>query len=215
MQFSKKDPTQTKLSFQEARNLLAMNKTPEKRGEMSKQLKTWGWNLVEFATRGDGNSLYRCFAHEIFGDPNRHDEVRESCLKYMVYVLFFVFLCGLLQTERNKTKQKGNQGLLRYEMDEEEVNIMALSEVYNVRVRVFQLDKGSNKLFMAFDCGQYNESLPIPLVLLGRHQKKHYSIIKDPQAYLESPRPLGVPASRRSEKVSIRGLRLQKEKEKV
>ncbi|ETO12410.1 OTU-like cysteine protease [Reticulomyxa filosa] len=34
--------------------------------------------------KGDGNCLYRCFAHEIYGDQNLHMKVRQECISYML-----------------------------------------------------------------------------------------------------------------------------------
>lgn len=102
------------------------------------------------------------------------------------------------QTVKQKEKE--------YEQGDSE-DIVALSELYNIRVRVFEFDKEQKKLYMSFDHNDHEDTINIPLVLLLRHGKSHYKLICDPDA--PHQRPLGV-ANQRSkhETVSLRQLRL-------
>jgi hypothetical protein len=47
-----------------------------------KQMKEKGMDYV--AVSNDGNCLFRSVAHQVFGDINRHDEVRGLCCQYIV-----------------------------------------------------------------------------------------------------------------------------------
>merc|ERR1712130_355788 len=60
------------------------------------------------------------------------------------------------------------------------VDITALSELYNVRVRVFEYDHQQRGLYVSFDQGEHPDTGHLPLILLARHRKKHYNIIHDP-----------------------------------
>ncbi|ETO22383.1 hypothetical protein RFI_14817, partial [Reticulomyxa filosa] len=90
------------------------------------------------------------------------------------------------------------------------VDINAMSELYNVRVQVYELNKATNKLYMSYDQGVHENTQDLPVLLLARHRKKHYNIIKNPEAYLKNPRPLGG-TSNREGKTSIREIRLKEE----
>merc|ERR1712129_226505 len=90
------------------------------------------------------------------------------------------------------------------------VDITALSELYNVRVRVFEYDKDNAKLYMSFDQGMDDETVNLPLVLLARHRQKHYNVIVDPKAV--HSRPLGNAKSRaKVEKISLQKLRVDQD----
>jgi hypothetical protein len=45
-------------------------------------MKAKGMDVVTID--GDGHCLFRCFAHQIYGDANKHAEVRKACCDYMV-----------------------------------------------------------------------------------------------------------------------------------
>lgn len=44
--------------------------------------ETTGFKIVD--CEKDGNCLFRSVAHQIYGDPSRHTEVRQKCYDYMV-----------------------------------------------------------------------------------------------------------------------------------
>ena len=163
-----------------------------------KGVKDLGWDLVEIDA--DGNCLYRCFATEIYGNTDEHLKVRAEGISYMKNNKKF-FQNFILDFEEN-IKQKAQQ----YEWGDH-VDITALSELYNVRVRVFELEEGSKKLYMSFDQGEHDDTVGLPLIMLGRHRKKHYNIIRDPMAV--NKRPLGEGKDRT--KVSLRDIRMKEE----
>jgi len=147
-----------------------------------KQVENLSWNLV--IIDADGNCLYRCFALEIYGDANKHVKTRQECCEYIRdnQKFFENFIPDFDERMLQKEKQ--------YEWGDH-VDINAMSELYNVRVRVFELDKENDyKLFMSFDQGEQSNTVDLPLVMLGRHRQKHYNIIDDPKNTVYK-RPLG------------------------
>merc|ERR1712176_1208356 len=167
-----------------------------------KEVQAMNWKLV--VVDADGNCLYRCFATEIYGDTNKQSFVREECCKYMRknQDFFQNFIPDFDQRMMEKEQE--------YEWGDH-VDITALSELYNVRVRVFEYDKDSQKLYMSFDQGEHEDTVNLPLVLLARHRKKHYNVITDCQAVYK--RPLGNAAKRKGAEngVSLQKLRLDQD----
>ena len=96
------------------------------------------------------------------------------------------------------------------------MDIVALSELYNVRVGVYEYDikdrdvfisSGQEKEFhLLFEQCDHSRTTNIPLVLLLQYGENNYNLICDPDA--PHQRPLGVAKERsRHEKVSLRELR--------
>jgi len=164
-----------------------------------KEVQELNWRLVE--VDADGNCLYRCFGTEIYGDTGQHIKVRAECCKYMRENVDF--FSNFIPDFDQRMKEKEEE----YEWGDH-VDITALSELYNVRVRVFEYDKDQKKLYMSFDQGEHEETVNLPLILLARHRKKHYNIILDPQAVHK--RPLST-AERRNHQISLKGLRLKED----
>eukprot|EP01083_Nonionella_stella_P231104 816318_1 len=165
------------------------------------EVEQLNWKLQ--TVDADGNCLYRCFAINIYADTDKHMLVRRDCCQYMRQnKSFFVNFIPDFE-ERLREKEAENEW-------GDHVDIAALSELYNVRVRVFEYDCASAKLYMSFESGEHAESVNLPLILLARHRKKHYryNIICDPQAV--HSRPLGLP-SQREEHVSLREIRLNED----
>eukprot|EP01084_Bolivina_argentea_P244400 409418_1 len=92
----------------------------------------------------DGNCLYRCFAINIYNDTMKHMLVRNECCKYMRNNReFFENFIPEFDLRMNEKVQEYEWG--------DHVDIIALSELYNVRVRVFEYDKNDSKLVMSVD----------------------------------------------------------------
>ena len=163
-----------------------------------RSVKDLGWDFVEIDE--DGNCLYRCFATEIYGNANEHLKVRAEGIKYIKSneKFFDNFMLDFAQNIKQKAQE--------YEWGNH-VDITALSELYNVRVRVFELEKGGKKLCMSFDQGEHDDTVGLPLIMLGRLRKKYYTIIRDPMSI--NKRPLGDGKDRT--KVSIRDIRMEEE----
>ena len=165
------------------------------------EVQQMNWKLV--VVDADGNCLYRCFATQIYGDTNKQSFVRAECCKYMRQNM--EFFQNFIPDFDQRMKEKEQE----YEWGDH-VDITALSELYNVRVRVFEYDKEQKKLYMSFDQGEHEETVNLPLVLLARHRQKHYNIIVDPDAVHD--RPLGTAKQRsKHEKVSLQKLRLDED----
>ena len=181
----------------------------EEMNNFLKEIEQLNWKLVE--VDADGNCLYRCFATQIYNDTHKHMLVRNDCCKYMRQNL--EFFQNFIPDFESRMKEKEQE----YEWGDH-VDITALSELYNVRVRVFEYDKDTKKLYMSFDQGEHEETVNLPLILLARHRKKHYNIITDPQAVHK--RPLGTTEQRiiKAKKngqnvVSLRDLRLKEDQQ--
>ena len=87
----------------------------------------------------------------------------------------------------------------------DQIDIVALSELYNVRVRIFEYDKLTKKLHMSFDQGEHEKSINLPLILLSKHNQKYYNIIFDPQR--PHKRPLYTAKSRQQKEINITSIR--------
>merc|ERR1712129_133863 len=139
----------------------------------------------------------------IYGDTNKQSSMRKECCQYMRanQDFFQNFIPDFDQRMKEKEQE--------YEWGDH-VDITALSELYNVRVRVFEYDKDNAKLYMSFDQGMDDETVNLPLVLLARHRQKHYNVIVDPKAV--HSRPLGDAKSRaKVEKISLQKLRVDQD----
>merc|ERR1719412_3112078 len=88
----------------------------------------------------DGNCLYRAFAYQIYGNANtHHQKVRKECCDYIdENKAFFSLYIPDFEKEMVKKRQKGEWG--------DHVDIIAMSELYNVPVRIFQLDFPNKQL---------------------------------------------------------------------
>eukprot|EP01084_Bolivina_argentea_P283918 486400_1 len=162
------------------------------------EIESLNWQLIE--VNDDGNGLYRCFAISIYNDTDKHMLVRADCCKYMRenHVFFRNFIHNFEQ-RMNEKEQEHERG--------DQMDIIALSELYNVRVKVFEYDKSKKKLYLSFYQGEHLETKSLPLILLAKHRKKHYNIITDPQAMHK--RPLNT-AEYRTQNISLKELRLKR-----
>jgi len=143
-----------------------------------KEVEAMGWFLEK--VDADGNCLYRCFATQIYGDSNKQKMVRAECCRYMrANEQFFRNFIPDFAVRMKEKEQEYEWG--------DHVDITALSELYNVRVRVFEYDPENEELYMSFDQGEHHDTVTLPLVLLARHRKKHYNIINDPKAVFKRP----------------------------
>merc|ERR1719229_1116822 len=172
-----------------------------------KEVETMGWSLE--VVDADGNCLYRCFAAQIYGDTNQQSDVRAQCCQYMrSNEAFFRNFIPDFEVRMKEKEQEYEWG--------DHVDITALSELYNVRVRVFEYDHQQRGLYRSFDQGEGPESTNLPIILLARHRKKHYNIINDPNA--KHKRPLQNAQHRKQQAkhnganmVSLRQLRLNED----
>jgi len=93
----------------------------------------------------------------------------------------------------------------------DDVNINAMCELYNVRVKIYQFNKFKNTLFISYQQGDSDQTIQeLPVILLARHSEKHYNVIKNPEAYAKKPRPLSA-MFKCDEKVSVREIRMKQQ----
>ena len=120
-----------------------------------------GWHWIEVKSNLDGNSLFKCFAMEIYGNVNEYKNVKNACNKYF---------------EENKHYFSKMAKLLN---NDNYANIMAMSELYNVRAMTFELESETSKnLNISFECGDCDEAIDLPLIMLAELDDNDYSIIQ-------------------------------------
>jgi len=151
----------------------------------------YGYNVVQIA--GDGNCLFRSFAHQIYNDAEKHEEVRKQCCKYMLqersaYEFFVDKDFSNYCKQMSKPKVWGGH-----------VEIAALREMFNVNVEIFHRDG----VLEPRPIGDAT-STTLPMVRLAFEGKNHYNSIVDPK---KLP-PFGDGKDR---KVSLKALRKKAE----
>jgi len=131
----------------------------------SAKLKQQGLEIRE--VNADGNCLYRGFAVCIYGKEDEHERVRQECCQYMNQQREFFenFIPDFDETMALKNKQ--------YEWGDH-VDIIAMSERYNVRVHIYEYDKERDVAMRTLASGG---ELELPIVMLSRHREKHYNIL--------------------------------------
>jgi len=136
----------------------------------------------------DGNCLYRGFAVCIYGREDEHERVRQECCEYMHQQRQFFenFIPDFDETMALKNKQ--------YEWGDH-VDIIAMSELYNVRVHIYEYDKEADVALRTLASGG---ELNLPIVMLSRHREKHYNILHS------SGRPNCVVGDNSNARVSIK-----------
>uniref|UniRef100_A0A7S0CZY4 Deubiquitinating enzyme A n=1 Tax=Amorphochlora amoebiformis TaxID=1561963 RepID=A0A7S0CZY4_9EUKA len=115
----------------------------------------------------DGNCLFRTFAHQIYGDQEKHMDVRRKCFDYLQAeeATFAHFVEGgfnnYLQEMRQPNKWGGH------------IELAVLRELFNVNVEIYHRGKKIN----GTPIGEHQTGLPI--VRLSYHGKKHYNSVVD------------------------------------
>jgi len=138
------------------------------------KLQNVGNKLVEMEE--DGNCLYRAWAFQIYGDAEKyHDKVRKECCQYIQsnkgYFLNFI---PNFDIEMAKKRKRGEWG--------DQIDIIAMSELYNVPVKIFQLDFEAQVLTeTSFGIEELSEKgiNTLPQLKLCRHRETHYNAVVD------------------------------------
>jgi len=154
-------------------------------------MKARGLEIVDMEK--DGNCLFRCFAHQIWGDPERHPEVRAMCCDY---------------EESNREYFKNfvdgdfNAFLAKRRLDAwgDHIEIEALRELFNKNVMIYYSDCAKPPRPLARD-----SETPVPTVSLAYHGGSHYNSVIDPKTF----KPFG---DGKDSKVNMRQLRLDEDK---
>eukprot|EP01125_Pyxidicula_operculata_P015608 TRINITY_DN5322_c0_g2_i1.p2 TRINITY_DN5322_c0_g2~~TRINITY_DN5322_c0_g2_i1.p2 ORF type:complete len:401 (-),score=70.19 TRINITY_DN5322_c0_g2_i1:42-1244(-) len=131
-------------------------------------LSKCGLRIAEMAK--DGNCMFRSIAHQIFGDPERHMEVRKSCTEWMLkernHFSQFITEDFELYIERKKMETTyGNH-----------LELQAVSEVYNRPIHVYSNDEKP----MVVAQGNYTTQNNLP-IRLSYHYGNHYNSVYDPK----------------------------------
>lgn len=147
-------------------------KTKREELAMAKEmLKERGSTLVDMEE--DGNCLYRAWAYQIYGDAEKyHMKVRKECCDYVEkHQDFFGLYMPGFHEELAKKRVKGEWG--------DHVDIVAMSELYNVPVKIFQLNFEAKMLVETWCWIEElsEKGLSLPQVLLCRHRQKHYNAV--------------------------------------
>jgi hypothetical protein len=80
----------------------------------------------------DGNCLFRCVAHQLFGDPGLHKEIRANCVEFMR---------KNADQFRSFVDSDFSEYLLKMAVDStwgDEIELNALSKLYKMRVEVYR-----------------------------------------------------------------------------
>eukprot|EP01084_Bolivina_argentea_P047706 87928_1 len=119
------------------------------------------WNKRQVA---DGESFYGCFANEIYDDRGQSDKMKRQCDRYI------------------------SDNIDYFEtLPEWKMVMVALCELHNVRVRLFEYDTMYEELFMSFEYGVCKQTQELPMIMLFE-QDEYYHIIRSPA--LKYTRPL-------------------------
>merc|ERR1711879_386887 len=127
----------------------------------------------------DGNCLYRSVAHQIYGNADKHMNVREECCNYITDNQdFFKLYIPDFVTWVKKKRKSHEWG--------DHVDIIAMSELFNVSVKIFELNMRTKDLSTK-EFPEVSKSSPIknlPTLLLSRHRQRHYNAVRDPNSDL-------------------------------
>jgi len=138
------------------------------------KLQNVGNKLVEM--KEDGNCLYRAWAFQIYGDADKyHDKVRQECCQYIQSNKdYFVGFIPNFDVEIAKKRKRGEWG--------DQIDIIAMSELYNVPVKIFQLDFEAQVLTeTSFGIEELTVKgiNTLPQLKLCRHRETHYNAVVD------------------------------------
>jgi hypothetical protein len=139
-------------------------------------LESFGFLVVDM--KGDGSCLFRAVAHQVFGDAERHAEVRKMCCDHMEqdgdYFRDYIGadLDDYVKHMRSPSVWGGH------------LEIFVLREVFNCNIEVY--DSGS--MLAPKPLGLFlSEHASIPTMRLSFHGGNHYNSLVDPRR----PPPIG------------------------
>ena len=134
-------------------------------------------NLRVVAISGDGNCLFRSVAHQVYGDEEFHDIVRQKCMDYMEAEapFFSQFVEGGLQFFHLYIKAKRTSACWG-----DDPEIQAICELYHRPTEIWAYDsqKGAQKLKTFHETSIRGSSRPV--IRLSYYGGGHYdSIVKE------------------------------------
>jgi len=142
--------------------------SPENEKAFEEDLKKMGFVIVRM--RGDGNCLFRAIAHQVYGDPEMHDEVRKRCIEYMEkerdhYSQFVSEDFNEYIARKKKDKCYGNN-----------MEIQAITEIFNRPIEVYAY--GQTDPINIFHNSYQTDNSPMRL---SYHHGNHYNSVIDPK----------------------------------
>jgi len=163
-----------------------------------KRMAEKGFEIVE--CERDGNCLFHAIGHQIYGDANKHEEIRKECYEYMEKnkEFFAQYISDDFDTYIKKQKQDKQWG--------DHVEIVCLRELYNKEVQIYDQDSVRGPRPLGFKAGTSDDV--IRTIRLSYHGANHYNSLVDPK---EKP-PLG---DGKSSKINFREIRIDEEKKEA
>lgn len=93
------------------------------------------YNLQIKSIKPDGNCLFRAISHQLYSTEDRHLELREKCVNYIEKekTFFSKFINENFEKYIQRKKKEGTWG--------DNIEIQALSEIYNLQIQIFHNKK--------------------------------------------------------------------------
>lgn len=134
-----------------------------------------GFRIVVQAS--DGNCLFRSVSHQVYGNAEYHQMVREKCMMYITSEreFFSGYIAEQFEEYVERMMRDGEWG--------DHVEIQALSELYNRPVEIYAYSPVPMRTYQA---PSTSSSLsPPPPIRLSYHFQSHYnSVVHDPTHHL-------------------------------
>jgi len=177
------------------KRLLQKQEKQERQYELNvfvNEIARFNWNLIFVPGNNDGkNSLYRCFCLEIYGDNNSKSGYKQIKKEVEQY-------------KSDNAEYFRHFGLNTMDSNMDYMTLIALSELYNVRIKVFEIDFSGKsqpqhhhhhhhpepQLILSFDCGDYQQTMHLPIVYLAFVHNTHFHVIEDVSSFNVHQRPL-------------------------
>lgn len=124
-------------------------------------------NLKIFPVEGDGNCLFRSFSHQLYGDTCFHDIIRASAMKYISIEreYYSQYIVGGLDKVDEYLEHQSRNGAWG-----DDIEIQALSEIYNKPVEIFAYSNTPMRTF------HEDSGIGIP-IKVAYHGQSHYNSI--------------------------------------
>lgn len=137
-------------------------------------------NMTIKPMEADGNCLYRAVAYQLFGDPDKYQQVREETCDYMEseHDFFQNFIEHDEGFEAAIAEKRNNFHWGNHE------DISAMSERYNCKVKVYEYDSQKDECRLSLQRPDKENEAKIgaklnqlPTLYLSRHRAKHYNAV--------------------------------------
>ena len=137
-----------------------------------KKMAAKGLEIQEI--KGDGNCLYRAFAHQIYGDQSVYLKVKEKCLAYLEQEEeFFGQFTEFGPNDFDKyIIMKSRDGVWG-----DDLEIQAMSEIYNRKVEIYALSEVPMKTFREASMDRLEREQTSEPIRLSYHGMNHYNAL--------------------------------------